>query len=201
MSGTRSPDRMALQRRITRVLSAFRTVAVHMASTRRDPDEAAMHLAGRIGAIGRAALADGYGLDLELLVLDELTAHAVKPNQYDIRGVDVQLDDGAAHLMSLVIHELATNAVKYGALTQPDARLRVLWWHTGGPESQRLHFEWSEEGMQLAEGEPRQIGFGSDVIQRLIARELHGMGELSFSSSGMHCVIEIPLAEAPYPDE
>jgi two-component system CheB/CheR fusion protein len=172
-----------------------------MASSRRDPDEAALHLAGRIGAIGRAALADGYGLDLELLVLDELTAHAVKPNQYDIRGVDVQLDDGAAHLMSLVIHELATNAVKYGALTQPDARLRVLWWHTGDPESQRLHFEWSEEGMQLEEGEPRQIGFGSDVIERLIARELHGMGELSFSSSGMNCVIEIPLAEAPYRDE
>ena len=201
MSGTRSPDHMALQRRITRVLSAFRTVAVHMASTRRDADEAALHLAGRIGAIGRAALANGYGLDLELLVLDELTAHAVKPDQYDVRGVDVQLDDGAAHLMSLVIHELATNAVKYGVLTQPDARLRVLWWHTGASESQRLHFEWNEEGMQLAEGEPRQIGFGSDVIQRLIARELHGMGELSFSASGMRCIIEIPLAEAPYRDE
>jgi hypothetical protein len=53
----------------------------------------------------------------------------------------------------------------------------------------------------LAEGEPRQIGFGSDVIQRLIARDLHGMGELSFSASGMRCLIEIPLAEAPRPDE
>jgi two-component system, chemotaxis family, CheB/CheR fusion protein len=201
MSGTRSPDRVALQRRITRVLSAFRTVAVHMANTRRDPDESALHLAGRIGAIGRAALADGYGLDLELLVLDELTAHAVKPDQYDVRGVDVQLDEGAAHLMSLVIHELATNAVKYGALTQPDAHVRVLWWHTGASESQRLHFEWNEEGMQLAEGEPRQTGFGSNVIHRLIARELQGMGELSFSASGMHCVIEIPLASVPHPDE
>jgi hypothetical protein len=201
MSVSRSPDRTALQRRITRVLSAFRTVAVHMASTRRDPDESALHLVGRIGAIGRAALANGYGLDLELLVLDELTAHAVKPEQYDVRGVDVQLDDGAAHIMSLVIHELATNAVKYGVLTQPDARLRVLWWYTGASGSQRLHFEWNEEGMQLAEGEPRQNGFGSDVIQRLIARELHGMGELSFSASGMRCTIEIPFAEAPHLDE
>jgi two-component system CheB/CheR fusion protein len=201
MSGTRSPDRTALQRRITRVLSAFRTVAVHMASTRPDQGESALHLAGRIGAIGRAALADGYGLDLELLVLDELAAHAVKPDQYVVQGVDVQLEDDAAHLMSLVIHELATNAVKFGALTRSDARLRVLWWHAGTSESQRLHFEWNEEGMQLAEGEPRQIGFGSDVIQRLIARDLHGMGELSFSASGMRCLIEIPLAEAPRPDE
>jgi two-component sensor histidine kinase len=64
-----------------------------------------------------------------------------------------------------------------------------------------LHFEWNEEGMQLAEGEPRQNGFGSDVIQRLIARELQGRGELSFSASGMRCVIEIPLAEAPHLDE
>jgi two-component system, chemotaxis family, CheB/CheR fusion protein len=201
MSATQSPDRAALQRRITRVLSAFRTVAAHMASTRRDQDESALHLAGRIGAIGRAALADGYGLDLELLVLDELAAHAVKPDRYVLRGVDVHLDDGAAHLMSLVIHELATNAVKYGALTQPDALLRVLWWYTGTSESQRLHFEWNEEGMQLEEREPRQFGFGSAVIQRLIARELHGMGELSFSASGMRCIIEIPLGEAPHLDD
>jgi two-component system CheB/CheR fusion protein len=200
MSATPSLDRAALQRRIVRMLSAFRVVATHMANHRRGEDESALHLAGRIGAIGRAALADGYGMDLESLVLDELTAHAVKPDQYIVRGVDVHLHDGMAQLMSLAIHELATNAVKYGALAQAGARLRVLWWYTGGSESQRLHFEWNEEGVQLPAGAPRPVGFGSDVVQRLIARELRGMGELLFSDSGMRCIIEVPLSEAPNQD-
>jgi two-component system CheB/CheR fusion protein len=199
MSGTQILDRTALQRRIARMLSAFRGVAAHMA--RRDEGESALHLAGRIGAIGRAALADGYGMDLESLVLDELAAHTVKPDQYEVRGVDVHLHDGAAQLISLAIHELATNSVKYGALAQPGARLRVLWWYAGGSELQRLHFEWSEEGMQLAAGVPRAVGFGSDVVQRLIAKELHGVGELTFSDSGMRCVIEVPLSEALHKDE
>jgi two-component system CheB/CheR fusion protein len=200
MTDTQSLDRAALQRRIVRMLSAFRVVATHMANHRRSEDESALHLAGRIGAIGRAALADGCGMDLESLVLDELAAHAVKQDQYVVRGMDVHLHDGVAQLMSLAIHELATNAIKYGALAQPDARLRVIWWYTGSSEAQRLHFEWSEEGMQLAAGSPRPVGFGSDVVQRLIARELHGMGELLFSDSGMRCVIEFPLSEAPNQD-
>jgi two-component system, chemotaxis family, CheB/CheR fusion protein len=196
MANTQSLDRTALQRRIVRMLSAFRVVATHMANHRRGEDESALHLAGRIGAIGRAALSEDYGMDLESLVLDELAAHAVKQNQYDVRGVDVHLHDGTAQLMSLAIHELATNSMKYGALTQPGARLRVVWWRTGGPES-RLHFEWSEEGMQLTAGAPRPVGFGSDVVQRLIARELNGRGEMAFSDSGMRCIIEVPLLEAP----
>ena len=196
MSGSQGPDRTALQRRITRVLSAFRTVAAHMVSHQDGEAESALHLAGRIGAIGRAALADGYGLDLECLVLDELSAHAVRPEQYVVRGAEVQLDDGAAHVMSLLIHELATNSVKFGVLTQPGARLRVLWWNTGSLEAPRLHFEWNEEGIQLADGVPRQLGFGSNVIQRLIARELHGAGELQFSTSGMRCIIEFPTEVA-----
>jgi two-component sensor histidine kinase len=200
MSGSQGPDRTASQRRIARVLSAFRTAAAHMVSDQHGEDESALHLAGRIGAIGRAALADGYGLDLESLVLDELSAHAARPEQYVVRGTDVHLDGGAAHLMSLVIHELATNSVKFGVLTQPGAHLRVLWWFTGRSESPRLHFEWHEDGVQLADGTPRQPGFGSKVIQRLIARELHGVGELQFSASGLRCMIEFPT-EAPHAND
>jgi two-component sensor histidine kinase len=55
--------------------------------------------------------------------------------------------------------------------------------------------------MQLAAGVPRAVGFGSDVVQRLIAKELHGVGELTFSDSGMRCVIEVPLSEALHKDE
>jgi hypothetical protein len=201
MSDTESLDRAARQRRIVRMLSAFRVVASHMANHQVDVDDSALHLAGRIGAIGRAALAGGHGMDLESLVLDELAGHAVKQHQYVVRGVDAHLHDGTAQLMSLAIHELATNSIKYGALSQPDARLRVIWWYTGELRAQRLHFEWHEEGMQLTGGAPRPTGFGSDVVQRLIARELQGVGEFAFSDSGMRCIIEVPLSETPNTDE
>jgi two-component system CheB/CheR fusion protein len=201
MNDTESLERAARQRRIVRMLSAFRVVASHMANHQLNEDDSALHLAGRIGAIGRAALAGGYGMDLESLVLDELAAHAAKHGQYEVSGVDVHLHDGTAQLMSLAIHELATNSIKYGALSQSDARLRVIWWRTGESKSQRLHFEWHEEGMQLAGGAPRPTGFGSNVVQRLIARELQGVGEFTFSDSGMCCIIEVPLSETPNIDE
>src|SRR5580692_5565994 len=105
----------ALNQRLRRVLSAFRIVAAHVSARGRSADESASHLAGRIGAIGRAMLAPAFidGVDLESLVLDELRLHTARPEQFSISGADVRLAPEAADLMSLVIHELATNAVKY----------------------------------------------------------------------------------------
>ena len=81
----------ALNQRIRRVLSMFRSVAAHMEAQRRDPDESALHLSGRIGAIGRAALAPVFsdGMDLELLLRDELLLQAAQPDRFSIGGTGV----------------------------------------------------------------------------------------------------------------
>jgi two-component system, chemotaxis family, CheB/CheR fusion protein len=194
-------DTATLRRRMRHVLSTFRRIAAHMATRSADHQESVQHLAGRISAIGRAALAShAHGLDLESLLLDELLAHG-RRGQFLIEGPGVQLHGHPAQLMSLAIHELATNALKYGALSQPDAELLVRWRHSEHSGSQRLWFEWIEEGVRMTAGAPRTVGFGSDLIERLIARDLRGHGEMLFLPGGVRCIIEIPLSETPNKDE
>jgi two-component system CheB/CheR fusion protein len=187
----------ALNQRIRRVLSVFRTVAAHMGAHGGNSDESALHLSGRIGAIGRAVLAPVFfdGLDLESMVRDELLLHAAAPEQYWIGGPEVRLASKSAELVSLVIHELATNAVKYGALSQSPAKISIIWEIAYCFGSRYLHFEWMESGVRMMAGSPRIPGFGSELVERLIARELKGEGKMAFLPDGVCCTIEIPLAD------
>src|SRR6202789_3132835 len=188
----------ALNQRLRRALSVFRIVAAHVGARGRSSDESASHLAGRIGAIGRAMLAPIFfdGLDPESVVLEELRLHAARPEQFSIRGSEVRLAPNAADLMSLVVHELATNAVKYGALSQPQAKIRVTWAVVHRFGRRMLQFEWLEAGVRIIAGAPSTPGFGSELIERLIARELKGEGKMTFLADGVSCAIEIPLTDA-----
>jgi two-component system CheB/CheR fusion protein len=195
MTVNESPDNTELKHRIRRVLSVIRSIAVHMSARETDALESALHLAGRVGAIGRVAVAPiASGIDLESLVLDELRVHGVHRTWIVVKGPAVRLNAKSAELMSLAIHELATNAIKFGALSQSQTKLRVTWHFTAS--SSRLRFEWAEFGVQLAAGAPRNPGFGSEVVKRLIASELGGKGEMSFLDEGVLCTIEIPANEA-----
>src|ERR1700679_2471974 len=139
-----------LNRRICRTLSMLRLVAAYVGAPGGSSNES-WHLAGRIGAIGRAILITAFsdGVDLESLVLDELRLHAAGPAQFSISGPEVRLAPDAADLMSLVIHELATNAVKYGALSQSHAKISVGWAVVHRFGRQILQFEWLEAGVQI----------------------------------------------------
>ena len=185
----------ALNQRLRRVLSVFRIVAAHVGARGRSSDESASHLAGRIGAIGRAMLAPIFfdGLDLESMVLEELRLHAARPEQLSIGGSEVRLAPNAADLMSLVIHELATNAVKYGALSQSRAKISVGWALVHRFGRQILQFEWLEMGVQIMARGPPTPGFGSELIHRLIARELKGEGKMTFLADGVRCAITFPF--------
>src|ERR1700736_6981743 len=97
----------ALNQRIRRVLSVFRTMAAHMGAHAGNSEESPLHLSGRIGAIGRAVLSPVFfdGIDLESLVRDELLLHAAAPGQYLIGGPEVRLTPKSAELMSLAIQD------------------------------------------------------------------------------------------------
>ena len=184
----------ALNRRICRTLSMLRLVAAHVGARGGSSNES-RHLAGRIGAIGRVILVTGFsdGVDLESLVLDELRLHAARPAQFSISGPEVRLAPDAADLMSLVIHELATNAVKYGALSQSRAKISVGWALVHRFGRQILQFEWLETGVQIMARAPPTPGFGSELIQRLIARELKGEGKMTLLADGVRCAIAFPF--------
>jgi two-component sensor histidine kinase len=193
------PDNAELKRRIRRVLSVLRSIAVHMNTQAQDPRDSALHLAGRVGAIGRAAVAPvSGGMDLESLVLDELAANGAQRAPITVRGPAVRLTPKMAEWMSLAIHELATNSVKYGALSQSRAQLNVVWRLTDQPRP-RLHFEWAEHGVRMSADADRKQGFGSMLLKHLIGSELRGSGEMIFLAEGVLCSIEFPLSEALHP--
>jgi two-component sensor histidine kinase len=186
-----------LKQRIRRVLSVFRSVADHSSVIGQNPEEAALHLSGRIGAIARVVLLPVYfeGVDLESLVLDELLAHAAQRQHCYICGSEVRLGAKSAEFMSLIIHELATNSLKFGALCQPRARLRISWRPIDRLGSQLLQFEWIELGVLMKVDQARTPGFGLELIERLIASELGGSGKMDLTTEGAHYTIEIPLKE------
>jgi two-component sensor histidine kinase len=187
--------------RILRLLALIRSIAVHMQIQERDAEESALHLAGRVGAIGRAALTPvAAGTDLESLVLDELLVHRVHRSGITVDGPAVRLNAKAAELMGLLVHELVTNSVKFGALSQSQTQLRVVWWFSGLKDA-RLRLEWGESGVRMPLATVRKPGFGSQVVKRLMASELHGEGDVLFLSEGVLCTVEFPASEALLEDE
>jgi two-component system, chemotaxis family, CheB/CheR fusion protein len=190
------PGHAELNHRMRRVLSVFRSLAAHMMANTEDPDESLLHLVGRVSAISRAAIAPVVGgIDLESLILDELLAQGVTRAPIQISGPIVFLNAKSAELMSLVIHELTTNSIKFGALSQSNPQLRVAWRLEDKPPS-RLHFEWSENSVRIAADAERKGGFGSELVKRWIAREVGGEGKLQFLGHGIICSIDIPVSEA-----
>jgi two-component sensor histidine kinase len=92
----------------------------------------------------------------------------------------------------MALHELATNAVKHGALSSQAGRVRLSWAISGDPPALRLH--WAETGGPPVVA-PRKRGFGSRLIEIGLAQDLGGRVRLEFAPDGVSCAIEAPLDE------
>lgn len=99
-----------------------------------------------------------------------------------------------AQTLSLVVHELATNAAKYGALSAPTGRVEVAWEVTLESTDQRFLFQWSESGGPPAEP-PARHGFGSVILTSVIATELNCAPTLQFSENGLQYSLECSLSD------
>jgi PAS domain S-box-containing protein len=129
------------------------------------------------------------GVSLAELVNRELAPYASDGNTL-VAGPDIVLAAAATQAMAMVLHELATNAAKYGALSSPQGRVCVRW-QRQAPDKLRL--EWLEEGGPRVVAQT-EAGYGTSVIRDLIPYELGGAVELNFGPSGVACVIEISVA-------
>jgi two-component sensor histidine kinase len=131
------------------------------------------------------------GVGLTGLVRNQLAPYASDAN-VTISGTDVMLSAAATPAVAMVLHELVTNAAKYGALSVPGGRVSVNWEsrpNDGGAAS--LMFVWQELG-----GPPvaaSQSGYGTSLIRELIPHELGGSVDLVLAPDGARCRIEIPL--------
>jgi two-component sensor histidine kinase len=144
---------------------------------------------------GLLARTDHQALDLGTLVEAELAAHADGrgANKVQIEGPPAVVSAGAAQALTLALHELATNAVKYGALGQPSGRLSVRW-RTEGVDAKRIVLDWRESGVVMPAGAPRRKGYGSELIERALPYQLQADTRLQFGPDGVHCHISVPVA-------
>ena len=117
------------------------------------------------------------------------------PGRILSNGGSVRLAPREAVLLAMVLHELASNAQKYGALSCRTGTLSVVWRETIDAGARSLHVEWQEaNGPEVAT--PERQGFGTRLIERGITSELKGNASVSYDPGGVHCSIRIPLTVA-----
>lgn len=151
-----------LQHRVRNILAVIRSIAARTAESSETAEEYARHLAGRLDSLARTQVLltrdAGAGVDLEMVVREELLSQAAQEEQIDVGGPDVSLSAKAAEILTLAVHELATNAVKYGALAEPRVVVRVHWDTKVKNDETVLSLRWTESGVRVAATVPPARG-------------------------------------------
>jgi PAS domain S-box-containing protein len=151
---------------------------------------------GRITALSRAHTVLSHsrwqGADLTGLVEEELAPYRSDRtvDRIETAGPAVSLQPASAQTLTLALHELATNAVKYGALSSMAGRLRVSW--ELRPSTLVLH--WQESGGPRAR-KPAHLGFGTRIIVASVEGQLGGQAKFQWGDGGLHCILTIPRGE------
>jgi two-component sensor histidine kinase len=111
--------------------------------------------------------------------------------RFIVRVIEINVGPAAVLSLALALNELCTNAVKFGALSNPDGRVEIT--SILDEEAQRFKLIWAEKGGPVVT-EPAKRGFGTRLVERSLARLLHGDARLGFEPSGVICEFDFPLA-------
>ncbi len=184
-----------LQHRTRNLLAVVRNVARRSMgpSPERDEYDARLATLGRVqGFLSRSP---GYTVPLADLVGAELAAmENGDAGKVTVAGPAVELPGEGMQAVALALHELATNAVKYGALAQAAGRLSVTWrLERGDDAGPWLVIEWRESGVAMpGGGPPARRGYGSELITRALPYQLRAETALEFTPDGVRCRISLP---------
>ena len=185
-----------LDHRVKNVLATVIAVSQRTREGHTSMDEFLSAFDGRIRSMAdaHALLSSGrwQGVNLAHLVRQELAPCAAALNTM-VEGPDIVLAADAAQPVAFVLHELVTNAAKYGALSSPKGHVSVQWHQrANGHVPGALVLDWKETGGPPV---PASIspGYGTSVVKDLIPYELGGVVDLVFAAEGVRCRLEIPL--------
>jgi PAS domain S-box-containing protein len=184
-----------LQHRAKNLLAVVQSTVNNTLVRSRDLTTAREAIAGRLEALARAqdfaAPGNAAGMvPLRDLVASELSAFGARMT---MDGASVAIGSAFAQKLALLLHELATNAAKYGALSSPDGRVRIAWAVEQQPADRepRLRFSWVERGGPRVEP-PAETGFGMQLISAM----LQGAQRVSFAPDGLTFAFDVPFSEA-----
>jgi PAS domain S-box-containing protein len=181
-----------------RVKNTLSTVQSLVRLTLRDfklPDEVEQAVTERLMALSGAhdVLSREKWQDAELTdLVDEVTRPYAETGRISVSGPHVRISPRTAIALGMALHELTTNAVKHGALSNDEGRVGLSWTRKDGA----IDLQWRERGGPRV-GPPRLSGFGSRLLSRGLAGELGRSAELTYAPEGLSCQISAPAESAP----
>jgi two-component sensor histidine kinase len=186
-----------LDHRVKNTLATVVAIAERSGDGAVDVSDYRDRFVGRIRAIARThegmARSDWRAMQVEQVVAMTLAPfNGTGPGHLLASGSAISLVATIVAPLTMVLHELATNAAKYGAWSRPAGRVTVTWNLTA---DQMLRLTWRETGGPESSATPAP-GYGLRLIEGLVCHELGGRAELEFAPSGLLCILHIPLASA-----
>lgn len=181
-----------LNHRVKNVLALVRSIAIQTGANVTSVEQYTLALEGRLHALATAhdnSLREGSGRLGELIETEAMLFRGDDdPGRVTAQGPDLWLDDAAFGVFALVLHEMMTNAAKYGALSVPGGRLSISWSFDG---VEGLVLNWRESGGPVVVA-PRESGFGSRLIRGSMEYDLQGRAEIEFAAEGLLARFVIP---------
>lgn len=147
---------------------------------------------GRLGALSAAhgilTKEKWESVPLRRLVCDTFTAVRTDDDNFTLEGPDLLLPPKVAVSLAMAVHELATNATKYGSLSQEGGSVSIKW----SSDGERLRLDWKEHGGPPV-SQPTKRGFGTRMIERGLAAELGGTVRIHYENDGVRCEVDAPM--------
>lgn len=185
-----------LNHRVKNTLATVQSIAAQTLRGSIDLASFRENFEGRLLVLARAhdvlTKTNWEGADLATIVSQALAPFTVPERErFQSEGPDVRLSARQALVFAMALHELATNAVKYGGLSVPTGHV-TLSWTKAGPDT--LEFSWVERGGPRVEP-PTRRGFGTRLLEAGLAQDMGGRVSVVFEPSGLRCEITAPLGE------
>lgn len=181
-----------LSHRAKNLLAIIQSLAQQSFKGAGSPAEQLSRFEGRLGALSAAhgilTREKWEAVPLRRLICDTFTAVRSDDNRLKLDGPDLMLSPKVAVSLAMAIHELATNALKYGSLSTEGGKVTIRW----SNETSRLHLDWKEHGGPTVIP-PERRGFGSRMIERGLAAELGGTVTIHFETDGVRCIVDAPM--------
>ena len=191
-----------LNHRVKNTLSTVQSIVWQALRTTSDPKMIRKAIESRLISLSRShdllTRENWKSAELRDIVHDALEPFGVADGRAErivIEGENIRFSPTAALALGIVFNELATNAVKYGALSNGVGSILIEWTKQRTTEGDRLLLHWQEkDGPPVTT--PSHIGFGSRVIERGLAHELEGTAQLDYRANGLACTMTIPIPRA-----
>lgn len=186
-----------LNHRVKNTLATMQSIASQTFRGNGEPRDLLWAFEGRLFALSRAhdqlSRESWEAADLHATLEGIFAPYGTgEKGRIRVVGEPVRLSPQVAVAFAMVLHELATNAAKYGALSRPHGEVEVKWNVSNSGLPPLLEMVWQETGGPPVKP-PKRAGFGSRFIDRAVSQELNGKVEVAYDSGGLRCRIEVPL--------